>query len=117
MQIVSWTTKKSSSVEREDDSAFLVHRLADAGQSEEVSGETVALLPRLAARRALERLPAKKRWMVEQRYGLENQPLATLRHIVEEAGVVYPAHRDINECASQRLAAILTGRRLDEWAP
>lgn len=117
MQIVSWTTKKSSSAEREDDSAFLVHRLADAGQSEEVSGEAVALLTRLAARRALEKLPAKKRWVVEQRYGLNDQPPATLRHIVEEAGVVYPAHRDINERALQCLAAILIGRKLDECVP
>lgn len=114
MQTVSWTTKKSSSAEREDDSAALVYLLVEAGQSEEVSGEAVTLLSHLAARRALERLPAKKRWVVEQRYGLNGQPPATSRHVVEEAGVVYPAHRDINERALQRLAAILTARRLDE---
>ena len=106
----------AASTDREDDdAAAVVSFLADEEQSEEVSGEALSLLSGLEIRRALAKLSDNERWVVQRRYGLDGRPPATLREIADEKGTVYQHIARVNKRALGRLAAILGGRKLDEW--
>ena len=105
----------AASTEHEDDAAAVVSFLADEEQSEEVSGEAMTLLSGLEIRRALAKLSDNERWVVQRRYGLDGRPPATLREIAEEKGTVYQHIARVNKRALGRLAAILGGRKFEEW--
>lgn len=94
----------------------LVSVLADSEQSEELTGVMLAQMSRQQARRAVQELPEKERFVIERRYGLDGGAGASYREIAEESGISYQYIGAVNRRALKRLRAALSEQQPERVA-